>query len=326
MDALPLHPGDEGDAVRDLQQRLAALGFDASVEPRGCFGESTEDAVRAFQAERGLPGTGVCDQATWTALVEAGYRLGDRLLYLKSPMVRGDDVAHLQRLLGTLGFDAGRVDGILGPHTERALYDFQRNAGLTTDRVCGREVILSLERLGHSPGRSTNVAGVREREFLRSQPPVLTGRRIVVGEGGGLDALVGAVDRALEDAGAIVAGLHHPHPSVQAVEANDFGADLYLGFVLSDDPRCEITYYATSGFESAGGRRLAEFLTTSFQRIQDVEVAAAQGRWLPILRETRMPAVVCALGPPSLVVERTADFAEATHEALSRWCVSPFQP
>jgi len=326
MDALPLHLGAEGDAVRDLQQRLAAVGFDASVEPRGSFGESTHTTVRAFQAHRGLPETGVCDLATWTALVEAGYRLGDRLLYLKSPMVRGDDVAELQRLLGTLGFDAGRVDGILGPHTERALYDFQRNAGLTTDGVCGREVLVSLDRLGQSPGRSTNVAGVREREFLRSQPPVLSGRRIVVGEAGGLDALVRAIDRALEDADAIVAGLHHPHPSVQAVEANAFQADLYLGLVLSDDPRCEASYYATSGFESAGGRRLAELLTECFQHIDNVAVAPAQGRWLPILRETRMPAVVCGVGPPSVVVERTAEFAEATHEALARWCASPFKP
>ena len=282
--------------------------------------------VRSFQAERGLPETGVCDLATWTALVEAGYHLGDRLLYLKSPMQRGDDVAELQRLLGTLGFDAGRVDGILGPHTEHALYDFQRNAGLTTDGVCGREVLLSLERLGQSPGRSTNVAGVREREFLRSQPPVLTGRRIVVGEAGGLDALVRAIDRALEDAGAIVASLHHPHPSVQAVEANDFKADLYIGLVLSDDPACEAAYYATPGFESAGGRRLAEILTHTFAGIDGVTVTPARGQWLPILRETRMPAVVCGVGPAWLVVERTAEFADAVHEALTLWCASPFEP
>jgi N-acetylmuramoyl-L-alanine amidase len=326
MDSLPIRLGAEGDAVRDLQQRLAAMGLDTAVESRGLFGPTTEQAVRAFQSRRGLPQSGTCDLATWTALVEAGYRLGDRLLYLRSPMLRGDDVAELQRLLGMLGFDAGRVDGILGHHTEGALHDFQRNAGLTTDGVCGREVLLSLDRLGQSPGRSTNVAGVREREFLRSQPPVLSGRRIVVGEAGGLDAVVRAIDRGLQDAGAIVAVLHHPHPSVQAVEANDFQADLYLGLGLSDESTCEASYYATTGFESAGGRRLAELLTASFERIEGMTTGPAQGRWLPILRETRMPAVVVALGPAPLVVERTADLAEAAHDAMARWCASPFEP
>lgn len=326
MDVLPLGPGATGDAVRDLQQRLAALGLDPSVEPRGVFGEPTAAMVRTFQTQRGLAPTGTCDLATWTALVEAGYRLGDRLLYLRSPMLRGDDIAELQRGLGTLGFDAGRVDGILGPQTERALIDFQRNAGLTTDGVCGKEVLLALGRLGQSPGRSTNVAGVREREFLRSQPPVLSGRRIVIGEAGGLDALVGAIERALEDAGATVAALHHPHPSVQAIEANDFEAAAYLGFTLADTPTCVASYYATSGFESSGGRRLAELLTEGFARIEGVHPLPPEGRWIPILRETRMPAVVSSLGPAALVIERTSAFAEATHEALSRWCASPFEP
>src|SRR3954453_10791041 len=103
MDVLPLRSGDPGDAVRDLQRRLTALGLDLSVEPQGAFGVGTERAVTEFQTRRGLPHTGVCDEATWRSLVEAGYRLGDRLLYLRSPMLRGDDVAELQRQLGTLG-------------------------------------------------------------------------------------------------------------------------------------------------------------------------------------------------------------------------------
>ena len=71
---------------------------------RGRFGPGTQAAVVDFQRHRGLPASGVCDTATWMALVEAGYRAGDRLLYLRSPMLRGDDVADLQRSLGALGF------------------------------------------------------------------------------------------------------------------------------------------------------------------------------------------------------------------------------
>ena len=49
------------------------------------------------------------------ALIEAGWRLGDRLLVLAAPQLRGDDVTELQDALNQLGFDCGRPDGIFGP-------------------------------------------------------------------------------------------------------------------------------------------------------------------------------------------------------------------
>jgi N-acetylmuramoyl-L-alanine amidase len=170
------------------------------------------------------------------------------------------------------------------------------------------------------------VAGVREREFLRSQPRHLSGRRIVVGEAGGLDVMVTAIDRILSDAGAVVAVLHHPHPSVQAVEANHFDADIYLGLVLGDDGPCEAAFYSTPGFESAGGRQMAALLVDELRRVEALQVAEARGRWLPILRETRMPAVVCSLAPPSTVVAQTASLAVAVHQALSAWVSAPIDP
>ncbi len=47
------------------------------------------------------------------------------------------------------------------------------------------------------------------------------------------------------------------------------------------------------------------------------------GRAITVLRETRMPAVVCQLGPPTLVVERTAELAQATLRALADWVRTP---
>ena len=91
-------------------------------------------AVEAFQHRRGLRVDGVCGAQTWWALVEAGFRLGDRFLYHRQPMMRGDDVAELQRRLSALGFDTGRVDGIFGDLTSRALAEFQRNLGLPVGR------------------------------------------------------------------------------------------------------------------------------------------------------------------------------------------------
>ena len=76
--------------------------------------------MRAFQDARGLRVDGICGPQTWAAVVESGWRLGDRLLYRRRPMLRGDDVAELQRRLNGLGFDAGREDGIFGDDTDRA--------------------------------------------------------------------------------------------------------------------------------------------------------------------------------------------------------------
>ena len=42
------------DQVRELQQRLNALGFD-SGEPDGSVGSRTRSAIRAYQQQQGLP-------------------------------------------------------------------------------------------------------------------------------------------------------------------------------------------------------------------------------------------------------------------------------
>src|SRR5207237_2092923 len=144
--------GDTGEPVRDLQRRLAAQGFHAAADTHGVFSDATEDAVRSFQTQRGLRIDGICGPQTWSALVEAGYRLGDRLLYHRTPMLRGDDVLDLQQKLNALGFDAGRGDGIFGPHTAEALRDFQRNVGAVPDAICGPESIAALDRLSRFGG------------------------------------------------------------------------------------------------------------------------------------------------------------------------------
>lgn len=322
---LPLVLGARGEAVRDLQQRLTALGYDIDAGELGSFGPSTEQAVRRFQESRGLLANGSCDAPTWGALVEAGYRLGDRLLYHRNPMLRGDDVAALQLRLNALGFDAGRVDGIFGPNTEAALKDFQRNTGLTTDGVCGRDVLATLDRLGGRIDLGCSVAGVRERDRLRHAPRALDGRRVAIGDAGGLDVVVHAIARDLHDKGAVVAVLNHPDLSMHAQEANGFEAEVYVGVAFGDQDLCRSTYYATTGFESAGGHRLADVITTALDRMAGLPVVESQGMRLPILRETRMPAVMCYLGPVDQVVERTAAVADALVEALTQWVADPVE-
>lgn len=302
---------------------MLSAGFDPAGDPGGRFDEHTEAACRAFQEARRLRVDGICGQQTWAALVEAGYRLGDRLLYRRYPPLRGDDVADLQRRLSTLGFDAGRVDGILGERTERALADFQRNAGLTVDGICGPTTIESLDRMGRRAPPQP-VAPVREREHLRRGPRTLDGRRVAVAESGGLAALARELERTLHATGAVVIVLHHPEGSSQAAAANAADADVFVGVAVEPDTEaCTTAYFAGHGGASPGGLRLAELFQAAIPAALDIKDGGTRGMSLPVLRETRMPAVWCELGPPSVVVERGAELAAAVAGALTRWAAAP---
>ena len=238
-------------------------------------------------------------------------------------MLRGDDVGELQQELGALGFDAGRVDAIFGPRTEDALEQFQRNTAITVDGVCGPDTIAALGRVGRGADAAPTVAVVREMEAMREAPHRLEGRRFCVGETGGLGALADAIGRALTDAGGVVAVLHHPDESVQAAEANAFGAEAYLGVAIREAPGCATYYFAAAAFESIGGRRLAELALEELATQTFLDGGTSAGMRMPILRETRMPAVLCEVGPATVVVEHTGELARTLTLAFSRWVEAP---
>lgn len=322
MSDLPIGPGATGQAVHDLQRRLNALGLATADDAPGHYGAGTEMAVVEFQRQAGLDVDGRCGPLTWQALVEASYRLGDRQLYLRSPMMRGDDIVELQRSLSALGFHTRRVDGIFGPETAAALAEFQRNCGLPSDGIFGPESIAALHRLGQARVGALDVASVREREQLRRTDGDLTSRRLVVGEPGGLGALSTAVTRLLREAGCTAVTVDHPDWSEQARQANALEAHLYVGLRLQAGPGVQAAYFAVPSFESAGGRYLAELV---LDEVGPVVGSSAErtGMRLPVLRETRMPAVLVSLGPPGVVVERTAEVAAAVASAARRWVVEP---
>ena len=316
---LPLRRGDAGAGVRDLHRRLASAGF-TDVGDLDVFDETTEQALREFQAARRLVEDGICAQQTWAALVDAHFRLGGRMLYLRSPMTRGDDVADLQLRLGNLGFDAGWLDGIFGPDTEAAVRDFQHNQGLSADGTVGRTTVAALDRLAGRQVGDKTIAEVRQTEVLRQHAGV-EGRRILLGETGGLPAVVNSLARLLQLAGATVLTLHHPDLSSHARIANGWGGDAYLGVTLATDD-FRVAYFQTEGFTSNGGRLLAQQCTAKIRSVLDSDIPAT-GMRLPILRETRMTAVWCRVGPGPVVVERAEAIANALRDAVTTWCDSP---
>jgi len=321
-DPLLLRTGARGEAVRDLQWRLGALGYRVGPDEPGEFGAATAAAVRAFQQDRGLPVDGLVGRHTWASLVESGFGLGDRLLYFRQPMLRGDDVAELQRRLNSLGFDARRVDGIFGADTHRALVEFQRSSGLVTDGVCGGGTITALDRV--VPLADGSVAGARDRDELRHRPYGLDGRRVFVATPPGFAVVGDAAVRGLGAAGAVaVLDSSGDDESLLARAANAFRADLCvcLGNAVDATPHC--LYFETEGFRSEAGLVAATAIRDAVASVLATDVAVA-GRAYPVLRETRMAAVVCGLVAEgdaaglAAVVRRSGDVARAIVAGIRR--------
>ena len=249
------------------------------------------------------------------ALVEAGWRLGDRLLLLAAPQLRGDDISALQDGLNQLGFDCGRPDGIFGPATVRALEDFQRNGGLTPDGICGPRTVRMLDLLRRQTGSGPGVASVREA--LTTQQSLRT-LRVVVGQFGGLSSITRSVTRALRTAGATVMATDEYEAAAQAAAANRFGAQLYIGFEARTDQRSLVSYFAVPTFESIGGRSLATQIVRAWCT-PTLATPDVRGMRLPVLRETRMPAVLCSLGPVRAAVDATDAVTDTIVTAVTAW-------
>lgn len=290
--------GDQGPAVRDIQDRLAALGFDPAPDLRAEFGEATEKAVAEFQRAKGLEPDGIVGPDTWRVLYEAGYRLGDRLLFMRRPMIRGEDVSELQSRLNSLGFDSGKVDGIFGADTERAVIDFQHNRFLAEDGKVGPEVVTELHLVTRGEMRESRYA-IREREWMRMLPDTVAGARVYLDAGcrdtdeakAAWEAATAAA-LALQEAGGLPMmsrsqDIHLPE-RVRARRANRMGSDLIVAFQMGDNN--SVFYFATERSSSAAGEELARAIASCLG-------SHMEGRANAMLKETRAPAVVVARNP-----------------------------
>ena len=263
--------------------------------------------------------TGVCDHDTWRALVEASWKLGDRVLMLVAPNLRGDDVGELQAGLARIGFDCGRVDGIFGPGTTRALEDFQRNSGLLVDGICGPRTVRALQILARQTGDGPGVSTVRELEALASTTRSLADLRVVIGQFGGLSSLSRRLVQALRAQSATVIASDEPDASAQAAAANRFAAHVYVGFEATGDVESSVHYYAVPQFESTGGRLLATAIAERCASLLDGVAPTVRGMRFPVLRETRMPAVLLTLGDVQQALDHAAHLVDAVIAALADW-------
>ena len=300
-----IRTGARGEDVRDVQHRL--LGAGMRIEPDeldGSFGASTEAALREFQRARGLPPDGILGPDTWGQLVEAGYRLGDRTLYLRSPAFRGDDVRELQRMLNALGFDAGKEDGIFGPRTDRGLREFQRNVGSAVDGIVGLDTVHAITRYRPAVGAPSR-AVVREGEAARGPGLALAGSTIAIDpdriDADELDlalAIASELSEELTRLGArpllLRKGSELAPVDERIRRANAGNAAALISIAVGSGEQVErgsaCFHYGTPTTHSPMGRRLAESIQHALLRSLGLPDGGLHPRSIAILRETRMPA------------------------------------
>lgn len=292
------HRGDRGAAVRDVQDRLAALEHSFLPDETGVFGVGTFRAVSDFQSQRGLPVDGIVGPDTWRALVDAGYTIGDRLIYHRVPMMRGDDVSDLQSLLNSLGFDTGKVDGMFGADTLSGLMDFQHNRGLAEDGIAGH-IVASELKLMEMATKKHGRESVREREWLASLPNSISGQRIYLDpecrdttETHETWVAANASASALRMLGAIPVLSRSidtiPSASLRAQRANRLDIDIVVGFLLVGSSTEGMYYFASEHSQSEAGKEISA-------RLADRIAVSSHGKTLPMLKETTSPAVIVAL-------------------------------
>jgi len=143
---------------------------------------------------------------------------------------------------------------------------------------------------------------------------------VVVVERGGLDALAGASGRVLRRHGAEITVLHHPDPSELAHQANALKAAVCIELAILDEgDGCRCVFYRGYRTSSPTGQDLAERLSRAVATALGLPDLGAVGMAIPILRETRMPAVVCEIGPTAAIVADGPSIADALADALERW-------
>lgn len=321
-----LRRGDAGPRVRAVRDQLVAAGVAAGAgtgtDPE-VFDAALERAVREFQQQRGLTSDGLVGEETSRALDAARWRLGMRILrYTPGHLVHGDDVVALQERLSSLGLLEDRVDGILGPTTERAVRELQRGLGLTPDGTCGPDTLRALASLQRTV-RGGDVSALRDVEQVRHSGSSLVGRAVVIdpGHGGddpgatghGLTEADVVLDLALRLEGRLTASgvtavltrgaVQNPSTAERVRLADEVRADVLVSLHCDSGANGGGQGVATFfwgdprvGSRSPVGARLAGLVQREVLARTDFVDCRTHPRTWDLLRLSRMPAVRVELG------------------------------
>jgi N-acetylmuramoyl-L-alanine amidase len=187
--------------------------------------------------------------------------------------------------------------------------------------MCGSQTLSDLIRVQAPEGIGRPVSALRERLQVRETGNrTLASREFAIGEVGGFAPGVVAICRTLRLAGARALELHDPNPSRQAIAANTANVDCFISIRITPErTSCTTSFYSGFHYESVTSRQLAELVQGRLPTMLGLDDGGTCGMALPILRETRMPAIEIQLGSPTVVVQRTAVLARVIVASLGAW-------
>lgn len=310
-----------GSSLLEAQQKLARLGYQIPETEFGSLGPSTKSAIIAYQEVHGLNPSGEIDPPTWNELATSSFTLGDRLLYERQPMFKGDDVSELQHRLNSLGFDSGREDGVFRAETAQALREFQRNVGLSSDGICGPNSVIALSRV--STFASGSATSLREQIKWQHRSNMLSYRvgicidptYTVVG-----DRLI----KELFDLGMKVPLYYEGgDESEVAQEANSSDIDFLFSITSSFTAASRCVFFSTSRYRSIVGASLAGAIQHELSNVIKADPDEVVGRIYPLLQSSKMPSVVIELCDSSDITmlrsirEQSTEIAKAIAQGIS---------
>jgi N-acetylmuramoyl-L-alanine amidase len=121
-----------------------------------------------------------------------------------------------------------------------------------------------------------------------------------------------------------VISVDEPDPRIQADAANNFEADVYLGFETTSTGDDRISFYSVPTFESAGGRSLANRVAFELGRLPNF-APMIEGMRLQVLRETKMTAILVSITDVRRTVDLSLEVSLAVRDALEIWTGSPLE-
>jgi len=132
----------KSDEIKNVQQLLSDRGF-YGAEIDGVAGPMTKEAIVLAQKTYGLIADGVAGSLTIAAL-EAGANYVPESSK-ETSNVSDSYIQEGQKLLSSLGFYDGAIDGIQGSKTTEAIKKAQTFYGLTVDGVIGSNTLAALQ-------------------------------------------------------------------------------------------------------------------------------------------------------------------------------------
>lgn len=139
-----LQNGSRGDGVRWVQWQLNNVCGADCGKIDGIFGSGTAAAVRAVQKAAKIAVDGIVGKDTRTALAAAAVGGETEPLCPYAPPAvnlrsgsTGEGVKWVQWQLDRLGYAPGKIDGIFGAATDKAVRAFQKAAKLAIDGIVG---------------------------------------------------------------------------------------------------------------------------------------------------------------------------------------------